>query len=263
MKKLEYNHDTNLVSGSNNYSMHPLFFMPKEEDLIPYASEAIRNKNKDFQFFDTYNVWPAVNNIIRNFYNKSEHDGEINIQYLHKVLLNIANLNDKIKFWKHALTTNLDTYKRQGVMFKESSFKEEDCIGYGFLSEDFESGDNDCYETAGGYRSYLAEKGTAVYFFITKDLKVLCRVESSLIVDHYNNNIAGVSTGGGTTKYEIGEKLATRGILLEPDKIFYTMDSRENKDFKIRLDVSVICPEKVLSEIKKKQPELAEVNFKS
>jgi hypothetical protein len=77
--------------------------------------------------------------------------------------------------------------------------------------EVFHTRDNDCYQTAGGYRSYQSEENPIVYLEAHQN-GIYLRVDSFLMVDHYNNNFFGNSTGGGTTKYEFGQMPCVRYI---------------------------------------------------
>lgn len=80
--------------------------------------------------------------------------------------------------------------------------------------------DNDPYQTAGGYRTWQSKEHATMYLSLNRDNSMVLRYEASCLVDHYNNNYCGNSTGGGTTKYKEGERVGTRVILL-PDTMSF------------------------------------------
>lgn len=82
----------------------------------------------------------------------------------------------------------------------------------GRLMEDTKTCDSDCYQTAGGSRSYVAKEGTTVYYCLNGDNTVYLRFKSDCVEDSYNNNICGVSTGGGKTTYAEGQRVEYRSI---------------------------------------------------
>ena len=132
----------------------------------------------------------------------------------------------------------------------ECTCEDDYVFAVGRLTEDTKTSDNDPYQTAGGYRGYLSKKGTPVYFKM--DLNgVTLSFEGSCMVDHYNNNIGGVSTGGGTTEYKYGERVETRTIQTASYKIddiiqefnvtFEKMDSKKGKSI---MDTLTLIEEK-------------------
>jgi hypothetical protein len=78
-------------------------------------------------------------------------------------------------------------------------------------TEALHTSDRDCYETAGGYRAYKSSDAPIVYISTSHQGFVL-HVECSLMVDHYNNNVGGLPTGGGTTSYKEGKVVFKRTI---------------------------------------------------
>lgn len=92
------------------------------------------------------------------------------------------------------------------------SHEDKDVFGVAVGSEVIHTSDNDCYETAGGYRTYESDEKPIVYLAVSH-YGIVLKVQSSLMVDHYNNNFFGNSTGNGTSKYEKGKNLCTRTIL--------------------------------------------------
>lgn len=101
-----------------------------------------------------------------------------------------------------------------------SDVKPEDTtiIGSSYLKTDRETFDNDPYETAGGYRKHLAKAGTKATIHLMKN-GIHIKYEASTVVDHYNNNIDGMSTDGGTSEYAYGEKNVTRTEKLKSNNI--------------------------------------------
>jgi hypothetical protein len=114
------------------------------------------------------------------------------------------NLEERNKGW----------YEDMGVKFVNCTSDEATLIAIGKLDEDFCDTDPDCYETAGGYRAWKALAGTSVKYYLNKDLTVTAKFESNCEVDHYNNNFFGVSTGGGTKNYKIGDRVEIRSVNL-------------------------------------------------
>lgn len=209
MEKFIYNPETNLSDAGATRQLHHTLYYPKANELVGYISQAIKHNNEDFRWFGSYDgeVWKAVNNIVRNCYDKSQDNGVIHINYLFDAVKEVAEIVERIKFWKALGTTNKNYYEKAGVQFIESGNEDERFIAVGSLEEEYADGDADCYETAGGYRSFLATPGTTVEVRMNKDLTVRCSFDSHCLVDHYNNNFFGVSTGNGTTKYELGQRV--------------------------------------------------------
>ena len=87
----------------------------------------------------------------------------------------------------------------------------KDVFAMALGTEAIHTSDRDCYETAGGYRAYKSSDAPIVYIS-TSHYGFVLHVESSLMVDHYNNNVGGLSTGGGTTSYKEGEAVFKRTI---------------------------------------------------
>lgn len=78
-------------------------------------------------------------------------------------------------------------------------------------SDIIHTSDNDCYQTAGGYRLYESNEKPIVYLSVGH-YGISLIVESWLTIDHYNNNICGVSTGNGTRTYDKSGKSVNRTI---------------------------------------------------
>jgi hypothetical protein len=215
-KNITYNHETNKTSSTGGRKLHKQLFYPSVDNVKGYIAGAIKNKNEDFQFFSSYDgdVWGAVSNIIRNCYNPNEDDGDINVNFLFNAVKEVAEICERIRFVKHLSTTNKITYEQNGVMFLNTKHADDQFIGTGKLTADYEDGDADCYETAGGYRHFKALEGTTVTYRMNHDLTFRCSFDSNCVTDHYNNNIGGVSTGNGTTTYEVGKRVEKRGVTM-------------------------------------------------
>jgi hypothetical protein len=212
-KNLVYNHETNLTHDSIG-ELHDSLFFPKMETVIDYVAAAIKNGNKDFQFFGKHNIWPAVNNVIRNCYDKQRDSRKINVDYLYDALEDVAVIVDKIKFFRGLNTHNRSWYEDRGIKLGRfiHAGGDTEIVGNGVLAQTYKDADNDCYETAGGYRNYVALEGTTFGVYLNRDLSFRCSLEMSCVEDHYNNNFYGVSTGNGTTTYDIGKRVATRSV---------------------------------------------------
>jgi hypothetical protein len=256
MENFKYNAETNLSDSDAGRKLHHTLFYPKAEELIGYISQAMKHKNADFRFFGKNDIWPAVNNIVRNCYDKSQDSGVIHINYLYEAVEEVAEIVDRIKFWKslNEPKGNKGHFERQGVQFLETDNGDERFIGVATLEEDYEDGDSDCYETAGGYRCFVATQGTDVELRLNKDLTVRCSFDSHCTIDHYNNNFGGVSTGNGTRKYELGQRVEKRGVTMGREFIDKNWTRR-----KAMVDVQVIDVERALQLIRGWYPELASV----
>lgn len=250
MGVLKYNHETNKTDKTFD-SLHSTLFFPKAHEVIPYIAEAIKNKNDDFRSFGSYDghVWSAVNNIIRNCYNSSDDDGRIHINHLFDAVKVAGEIFDRMKDIKFFATSNRSWYEGKGI-----SFTYGDGVGSGVLQSDYEDGDSDCYMTPGGYREFIATSGTDVTIDLNHDLTFRCSFDSNCTEDHYNNNFYGVSTGNGTTKYELGERVERRGVTMEGELISYCKNTKRGADIKVReINVS-----RLIELAYEYQPELAE-----
>lgn len=162
-----------------------------EADVMEYVSELLKYhykggwklhiKNLLEVVRDCLNYWKQLDrfNSITGFFNQNEKD----------LIL------DKIK--KIHCTSN-----------------EDNLFAIGITNEDIKTSDNDCYETAGGFRDYLAKKGSVCKFCLDENNRIYVIIESSLMTDSYNDNIFGNSTGGGRTEYKYGENQSNRIIYM-------------------------------------------------
>lgn len=185
----------------------------QEKEACELIADGIKNKNEKLQFFGDYSghILDAVSFIIQTFY----QGGEINVKYMVDACAAAARIRDMFAFFTHLIRTNLDWYERQGIVFGPMADDVKPGVfAIGELLEDYDDSDPDPYQTAGGYRSWKALKGTRVEYSLNRDLSVSACFESNCLVDHYNNNICGVSTGGGTTNYKPGERVAKRSAQL-------------------------------------------------
>lgn len=137
--------------------------------------------------------------------------GKINMRQLLKVCKEVAGFMRMENYLLYPRNYGLRNF------ISDVEIEEEDVIGYATLSGDFNSADNDPYETAGGYRKYVANPGTKVIFKLDDANKIYAVVPSSLVVDHYNNNFFGKSTGNGTKTYNVGEYIENRTVMIGYD----------------------------------------------
>lgn len=120
----------------------------------------------------------------------------------------------------------------------KSSVDDGNVFGYGVITNDVRDGDNDCFTTAGGYRSYLTKAGEPFFVSLDADNNLFIRYDSSLVFEHYNNNIAGVPTGNGDTEYEYGKQIVRRGRKIA------LLDLLNSEHFKLqKLDTEKISKE--------------------
>jgi hypothetical protein len=249
--KSEYLHADCKPIGDPNREMHKKLFFPKSEELVGYISEAIKSKDHAFQFFGTYDgeIWNALNHIVQTQYNLSQ--GEINLEYLFKAIKEVAVTWDMVRF----LDSEYKWMESNGVKIVNCTSPSETLVAIGILDEDYVNGDNDPYQTAGGYRGWRALVGTMVEYHIQSDLSILLKFDSNCEIDHYNNNICGVSTGGGTTKYEIGQRVEKRFVTLGREAF-----DKSWKSAPIKATLKKIDPDKIKGLIEKYQPQLYEAS---
>ena len=233
---------------------------PEASRLI---AQGMREKNEKLRFFGSFSshVFQAVDYIIEKYY----QSGEIAVGYMVSACTTVAKVVDAYQFFYHLIRTNQRFYEQRNIIFApvpdgvypnmKPDF-EDDVIALGELTDDYEDSDPDPYQTAGGYRNWKALKGTSVVYKLSKDLSVYAVFLSNCMVDHYNNNFGGLSTGGGTTNYKIGERTELRGIRLGREFLDkgYT---KTNANFKA--DIIIIDAEKAFRLCAKFQPDFADI----
>jgi len=136
---------------------------------------------------------------LEDYYNQG--DGQIVPINVHKSACDAA---DTIKYISYNYTTRLN-----------GSIDEPSCMMTGTLAKDIDYVNSDPYPTAGGYKKGIARKGTPCKVFLSYSyvgfrFEIKCDV--SIIVDHYNNNFYGVSTGNGTRKFNEGERMENQTV---------------------------------------------------
>ena len=187
-----------------------LFFVPKTKEILPLIAEGMQEGDDKLRWFGTHEseIFSAMDYIVMRFHDRI--NGRINLGYLFKTLKDIAKIFEMAK-----LFSGMKAGKNslEGVTVADA-VSEDDLIGVGVLEADYADGDPDPYATAGGYRSWIAPKGTEVKYYLNADLSIRLVFDSNCVVDHYNNNFYGVSTGNGTTNYEIGERVEKRSVTL-------------------------------------------------
>lgn len=185
----------------------------QEKEACELIADGIKSKEEKLRFFGDYigHIMDAVSFIVEKFY----QGGKIEIKYMVDACAKAAKIYDMFSFFEHLIRTNKDHYERGGVYFMSAGDSDSKTLfAIGELLEDYDDSDKDPYETAGGYRGWKALKGTKVEYHLNPDLSVSATFESNCLVDHYNNNFFGNSTGGGTTNYKIGERTGKRTALL-------------------------------------------------
>ncbi len=185
-------------------------FAPKVEKLISVIAEGIRENEESLQFFGSYegHVFEAMDYIIDKYH--EINSGRITTSMMFKAIEKVAKIYEMAKLFERLEV-------RQDGSFKNitCTSEEKTLFAVGVLDEDYKDGDPDPYETAGGYRSWIAKAGTPVFYYMNADLSVRAVFDSNCVIDHYNNNFFGVSTGNGTTNYQIGERIEKRSVRLE------------------------------------------------
>ena len=187
--------------------LHPTFFFPKPETMVSFFVESLlENEELKFMGDSDHDVHEMMDFILMKHYHNDGKSGRIHTQYLFNAVKELAKSYEMMRFFNCLSPTN------KWGNWSESNIGENEVIAIGVLDEDYDDGDPDPYMTAGGYRSWKATKGTVVKYYLNSDLSVTVKFDSNCIVDHYNNNFGGVSTGGGTTNYKIGERVETRSF---------------------------------------------------
>ena len=235
--------DANKTEIGKN-ELHKLLFYPKAENLVGYIAEGIKQKDPSFRWFGKRESWSVLNHIVQTQFNQSF--GQIDLGSVLKVIKEVGQTYEYIDFLK--LRCDF-----KGLEVLEEA--EDNIIGYVELTDDFVDGDKDPYETAGGYRSWKALKGTIASIHLNKDLSAFLRFDSNCTIDHYNNNFAGVSTGGGTTKYEIGERVAKRSVEVDTKGLFWENWTK----MPIETKAISVCKNNIDRLLEEYQPELYEV----
>jgi len=218
------------------------------KDFLSTLLEGRRQKHDKLRFFGSYSahVFSALDYLVEILYVEGK---KINTASIYKQLEKLADDLECVR--------NLWDFKDLSRV-KNITCESEDStlVAVGVLTEDYHSSDDDCYQTAGGYRAYLAKKGTVVYYHLDQYLNVYAKVQSSLMIDHYNNNFFGVSTGNGTTNYEEGQNVVTRTLALNSSFPYKVAAKKETK--KIEASIIKIDLTKIKGIVEVNQPEILE-----
>ena len=222
------------------------------KEIISLLAEGRKLKVRGLQFFGCHlsQIYDAASYLIETHY---ESGTAINMGRLIAVITDVAKRFELHNFFWHTIHTNLNFYGGS-VAFGKLTDSSERLIAIGNLDEDFDDSDNDPYETPGGYRHWKALTGASVKYFLNDDLTVRAVFPSNCIVDHYNNNVAGLSTGGGTTKYQIGQRIESRSVILGREVLDKDWTKSEFKS-----TVTAMDGEKALAIANELYPEWAEV----
>ena len=192
-----------MTTATETRKLDKFFFFPKAKNLLPIIAKGIQDGVEKLRWFGTGRVFEAMDWLVME--RAKQIDGEIHLEYLHNAVKEVANIYEMARF--------IFGMKAENLIHAEAN-SEETLIAVGILDEDYKDADPDPYETAGGYRSWIATKGTIVKYYLNADLTFTAKFDSNCVVDHYNNNFFGVSTGNGTTNYEIGERVEKRSVKL-------------------------------------------------
>ena len=161
--------------------------------------------------------------LIENYYNafKAENlDGYCDKLHTRRLLETIEKalgLLKMVNFFERPNYYGFYNQDEKGVCGKNpyrkgTSNNDNTVFAVGRLTENYDTSDADCYQTAGGYRCFTSYKNTPVYFSLESDNSITLSFDGDCTIDHYNNNFFGNSTGGGTTKYKEGERTEVRSI---------------------------------------------------
>lgn len=206
-----------------------VFFAPNRKEMMPFVIEAIGS----FEFSLDANATSIVSRIISNHWmsynetcelakpnNFNRQQGDFNLKSMIEITQMILDTIRLADFFKHPSYYGIGEFDKDKLgycgikqTFKPCVCSHEDLNIFAIAvgSEIIHTSDNDCYQTAGGYRSYESDDSPLVHLRADEN-GIQLVFESSLMIDHYNNNFAGVSTGNGTTKYKKGENIVSRTI---------------------------------------------------
>lgn len=198
-----------VLSQNMNINKSGFLFAPKVAVLLALIADGIKSGDDELRWFSTAKsaIFNAIDYIVQNFH--TTNSGRVTIGMLYDALEKVAKIYEMMQFFSHLRPKNFMKEEQLGSVDSEGTL-----IAIGVLNEDYKDGDSDPYQTAGGYRAWIAKKGTEVRYYLNNDLSIRLEFDSNCIVDHYNNNFAGVSTGGGTTRYELGERVEKRSVNL-------------------------------------------------
>lgn len=207
---------------SYQHTLSGVFYAPKFDDVFTLTSAAIESKKNVLSWKDPNWLWLYPEDVagalvMLHYSDYCDHDyiwdkGKMNLRRLIEVCKEVAGFIRMNECMNNPKSYGLDRYISDIDIEPDIN-----TIGYGTLTEEYKSSDNDPYETAGGYRKYVAEAGTKVSFILDDYNRLYAFIKSSLIIDHYNNNFYGVSTGGGTKVYNVGEFIVNRSLMIGYD----------------------------------------------
>jgi hypothetical protein len=211
-------------------SLGGVFFAPNFNSILPLVVEA----EQESQFSNVHNPDGIVARIVRKYYieyctsedyawtgddNFGRKRGDFNLKSLSEEVVRSVGYLSMVDFFKRPSYYGVHLADQPAPHAGCASFIERTCehankdvFAAGRLLVDTNTSDSDCYETAGGYRSFIGKAGTPVYFALNGDNSIVIMFDSSCMVDHYNNNFFGNKTGGGTSNYKEGERVEVRTI---------------------------------------------------
>jgi hypothetical protein len=211
---------------NSKFRLSSVFYAPNFSEMIKVvkATHKRYNETEGLFVYDLKNNEKLVNAIIEEHYFdyvqecesrelQSWNSKSFNLVQMLKVAQECCDMYEQRDFFKS--TSSYFNYDQQEKILNKiknvkCSSDEANLIAIGRLAKDIEPCDSDCYETAGGYRTHLAKAGTVVKIYLSAQNTIYMTYEASCLIDHYNNNFFGNSTGGGTTKYKYGENVSTR-----------------------------------------------------
>ncbi len=209
--------------------LNGVFFAPNYTEMKPFFIEAV----KSFKYSLDVNPMSVIQRIITKYFeiyktnelakadNFGRMDGDFNLGLMLKEATIFCNKIDLANSFKSPYGHGLGQTEKHKLGYCGISqlyqpvtctHENKDVFAVAVGAEVINTSDNDCYQTAGGYRTYKSSTTPIVYLSVSH-YGIILHFESSLMVDHYNNNFAGVSTGNGTETYKEGEKLVARSIV--------------------------------------------------
>jgi hypothetical protein len=207
---------SNVLSQNQDLNKSGLLFAPKAKEIMPVLMQGVKEGDNSMMFFDNHDshIFHAMDYVVMNYH--ETNSGRITLNMLFDAIKDCAKTYEMAKY----CFRNLDKKDNRYTHINCTS-DAKGVFAYGILDTDYEHGDNDPYQTAGGYRSWIAKANTPVKYRLNTDLSVTAVFDSNCLVDHYNNNFCGVPTGGGTTKYKLGERVEPRSFTMWKEWNYY------------------------------------------
>lgn len=219
------------ITLSQDQPINPsgILFATKAEKILPILVDGIRRGDDLLRHFSSreFEVYHALDYLIMNYHQTDS--GRITTSMICDAIRKVGESYEMAQLF----SWDWEVYQKLRVQYPDDS----EVFAIGVLDQDYEDGDPDCYQTAGGYRVWKALAGSKVEYKMNADLSVRAVFESNCVKDHYNNNFFGSSTGGGTTQYKTGERVEKRSVIMRREFIDYDWSKPKFKATITEIDI--------------------------